>query len=76
MQISTRVWLGHCEYSHWIVPHLAAHKLYSENDITDVLVDATFSMDDESFGEQKTVDLKPNGRNIALTNDNKKEYVE
>ena len=50
--------------------------LYSENDITDVLVDATFSMDDESFGEQKTVDLKPNGRNIALTNDNKKEYVE
>ena len=59
-----------------IVPYLAAHILYSENDITDVLVDATFSMDDESFGEQKTVDLKPNGRNIALTNDNKKEYVE
>lgn len=33
-------------------------------------------MDDESFGEKKTVDLKPNGQNIEVTNENKKEYVE
>ena len=49
---------------------------HSENDITGVLDEATFSMDDESFGEKKTVDLKPNGRNIEVTNENKKEYVE
>ena len=46
-----------------------------ENDITDVL-EETFSMTDESFGEQKQVDLKPGGQNIPLTNENKKEYVE
>src|SRR5690242_8401788 len=44
-----------------------------ENDITDVL-DQTFSIDDEQFGETKTIDLKPNGRNIQVTNENKKEY--
>jgi E3 ubiquitin-protein ligase NEDD4 len=46
-----------------------------ENDITDVL-DQTFSVDDEQFGETKTVDLKPGGRDIQVTNENKKEYVE
>ena len=46
-----------------------------ENDITDVL-DQTFSVDDEQFGETTTVDLKPNGRDIQVTNENKKEYVE
>ncbi|EHY55694.1 hypothetical protein HRR83_007909 [Exophiala dermatitidis] len=46
-----------------------------ENDITDVL-DQTFSIEDEQFGETKTIDLKPNGRNIPVTNENKREYVE
>lgn len=46
-----------------------------DNDITDVL-DQTFSIDDEQFGETKTIDLKPNGSNIQVTNENKKEYVE
>lgn len=46
-----------------------------ENDITDVL-DQTFSIDDEQFGETKTVDLKPGGSEIQVTNENKKEYVE
>ena len=46
-----------------------------ENDITDVL-DQTFSVDDEKFGETETVDLKPGGRDIQVTNENKKEYVE
>ncbi|CAG8528464.1 8493_t:CDS:10 [Paraglomus occultum] len=46
-----------------------------ENDITDVL-DLTFSTEDERFGEVVTVDLKPDGRNIPVTEDNKKEYVE
>jgi len=46
-----------------------------ENDITDVL-DLTFSTDDNRFGETVTVDLKENGRNIEVTNENKREYVE
>ena len=46
-----------------------------DNDITDVL-DQTFSIDDEQFGETRTIDLKPNGSNIQVTNENKKEYVE
>ncbi|AGO11718.1 AaceriADL055Cp [[Ashbya] aceris (nom. inval.)] len=46
-----------------------------ENSIAGIL-DLTFSADDERFGEVVTVDLKPNGRNIDVTDDNKKEYVE
>ena len=48
---------------------------FRENDITDVL-DLTFSTDDERFGETVTIDLKPDGRNIEVTNENKKEYIE
>ena len=47
----------------------------AENDITDVL-DQTFSIEDEQFGETKTIDLKPGGQEIQLTNENKREYVE
>jgi E3 ubiquitin-protein ligase NEDD4 len=46
-----------------------------ENDIDGVL-DLTFSTDDERFGETVTLDLKGNGQNIEVTNDNKKEYVD
>lgn len=46
-----------------------------ENDITDIL-DQTFSVDDEQFGETMTIDLKPGGRDIPVTNENKHEYVE
>lgn len=49
--------------------------LYRDNDIDDVL-DLTFSTDDERFGETVTIDLKPGGRDIEVTNDNKREYVE
>ncbi|KAK9471667.1 uncharacterized protein V1510DRAFT_182690 [Dipodascopsis tothii] len=46
-----------------------------DNDITDIL-ELTFSTEDDRFGELVTLDLKPDGRNIPVTNDNKKEYVE
>lgn len=46
-----------------------------DNSIEGVL-DLTFSADDERFGEVVTVDLKPDGRNIEVTDENKKEYVE
>jgi E3 ubiquitin-protein ligase NEDD4 len=49
--------------------------LYSENDIEDAL-DLTFSTEDDRFGEVVTVDLKPDGQEIVVTNENKKEYVE
>lgn len=47
----------------------------SDNDITDVL-ELTFSVDDDRFGEMVTVDLKDGGRDIEVTEENKKEYVE
>ncbi|KAK6339056.1 hypothetical protein TWF696_009849 [Orbilia brochopaga] len=46
-----------------------------ENDITDIL-DLTFSTEDNRFGETVTIDLKPNGREIEVTNENKKEYID
>ena len=32
-------------------------------------------MDFERFGKTETIDLKENGRNIPVTNENKLEYV-
>ncbi|KAF9127760.1 hypothetical protein BGW39_005652 [Mortierella sp. 14UC] len=39
-------------------------------------LDTTFSTNDERFGEIVTIDLKEDGQNIAVTEENKKEYVE
>ncbi|VDP75347.1 unnamed protein product [Echinostoma caproni] len=36
----------------------------------------TFSVDEEHFGETVQVDLIPNGRHIAVTNANKRQYIE
>ncbi|CAO1635660.1 unnamed protein product [Parajaminaea phylloscopi] len=44
------------------------------NDITDVL-DLTFSVDTEEFGETQVIELKPNGQNVPVTEENKMEYV-
>ena len=46
-----------------------------ENDITDV-IDETFTTTEDRFGELVTIDLKPNGADIPVTEENKKEYVE
>jgi E3 ubiquitin-protein ligase HUWE1 len=45
-----------------------------QNDITDV-IDLTFSSEVDDFGHKKIIDLKPNGRNIPVTEENKTEYV-
>ncbi|KAI9145613.1 hypothetical protein BKA69DRAFT_1111416 [Paraphysoderma sedebokerense] len=45
------------------------------NDITDVM-DLSFSVDTDDFGKMKIVDLKPDGRNIPVTEENKQEYVQ
>jgi E3 ubiquitin-protein ligase HUWE1 len=45
-----------------------------ENDITDIITE-TFSVDNDKFGVIETIDFIPNGRNIAVTELNKQEYV-
>ena len=47
----------------------------SKNDITDVL-DLTMSAEDYRFGEVTTVDLVESGRDVGVTEENKKQYVE
>ncbi|KAG1470993.1 hypothetical protein G6F56_002373 [Rhizopus delemar] len=45
-----------------------------ENDITNV-IDLTFSVEVDDFGTTKIIDLKPDGENIPVTQENKHEYV-
>ncbi|RDW91229.1 putative ubiquitin-protein ligase-1 [Coleophoma crateriformis] len=46
-----------------------------DNPIEGVL-DQTFSTEDERFGQTQVEDLKPGGRDIEVTDENKKEYVD
>ncbi|KAG6335883.1 hypothetical protein ID866_3220 [Astraeus odoratus] len=46
-----------------------------ENDITDV-IDETFTTTEERFGELVTIELKPGGTDVNVTEENKKEYVD
>ena len=48
--------------------------LCSDNDIEDV-IDNTFCVEHDRFGRITHHDLKPNGQDIPVTNDNKKDYV-
>ena len=47
----------------------------SENDITGIL-EETFSVTEDRFGEFITVDLKPGGSDMPVTEENKREYVD
>lgn len=47
-----------------------------DNDISGGILEQTFSTEDERFGVLTTEDLIPDGRNIEVTNENKKEYVD
>ena len=49
--------------------------IHRDNDIEGI-IELTFAVDDEKFGERHTIDLKPGGRDIPVTNENKGEYVE
>lgn len=46
-----------------------------ENDITDV-IEETFSLQEERFGELVTIELKPGGVDEEVTEENKQEFVE
>ncbi|KAJ2452644.1 hypothetical protein EV183_002795 [Coemansia sp. RSA 2336] len=45
-----------------------------ENDVTDM--GFTFTVDDDKFGERVEVELKPGGKDIDVTEENKKEFVQ
>ncbi|XP_015703647.1 E3 ubiquitin-protein ligase NEDD4-like isoform X4 [Coturnix japonica] len=45
-----------------------------ENDPTEL--DLMFCIDEENFGQTYQVDLKPNGSEIMVTNENKREYID
>jgi E3 ubiquitin-protein ligase NEDD4 len=49
--------------------------IHRNNDITDAL-ELTFATDDERFGETVSIELKPGGEELEVTNENKHEYVE
>lgn len=44
------------------------------NDITDI-IDTTFTAEVEEFGNRKTIELKPGGSEILVTNENKYEFL-
>ena len=48
--------------------------VFSDNDIVDV-IENVFCVDHEAFGERKQHELKPGGKDIPVTEENKKEYV-
>lgn len=48
---------------------------HREHPIEDLGLEMTFSTDDNVFGDVKTIDLKPGGRDIDVTDENKEEYV-
>lgn len=47
-----------------------------ENDISEVDMDLTFSVNEEVFGQVTERELKPNGKVIPVNERNKKEYIE
>ena len=47
-----------------------------ENDVTDVMDDLTFTVDEEVFGQLTTRELKPGGDSIQVTERTKREYVD
>ncbi|TMW62165.1 hypothetical protein Poli38472_009658 [Pythium oligandrum] len=47
-----------------------------DNPIEDLGLELTFSAEQSNFGRMEIVDLIPNGRNIAVTDENKMEYVQ
>lgn len=46
-----------------------------DHDITNI-IELTFSAESNELGQMKVVDLKPNGRNLPVTNENKHEYIQ
>jgi hypothetical protein len=74
MPISIVTWNGccKCDINRW---GIRTDSSFRNNDITDAL-ELTFATDDERFGETVSIELKPGGEELEVTNENKGEYVE
>ena len=75
-----QIFIGHqhgcCKLLSFSPPHIKFNFSSSrDNDITDIL-DETFTTAEERFGELVTIELKPGGGDIPVTEDNKKDYVD
>lgn len=73
MKIYIAIWRGLCK----CLSQLRVYELTwrRDNDIEGI-VELTFSVDDEKFGERRTIDLISGGRDIPVTNENKAQYIE
>lgn len=40
------------------------------------MLEETFTVEDERFGEMMTIDLLPGGEEIPVTEENKQEYIQ
>jgi E3 ubiquitin-protein ligase NEDD4 len=76
MQNSIGHLIGCCKFKYFFVPYIF-HLFFSlrENSIKDVL-DEVFTVTEDRFGELVTIELKPGGEDIPVTDENKKEYVD
>lgn len=50
-------------------------KLYFRENNIEAVLDHTFSVEHNSFGKVQEYELKPGGRHIKVTEENKPEYV-
>lgn len=62
------------EWRNFIICEFKKSFLLRDNDITGVL-DHTFCVEHNAYGEIVQHELKPNGKSISVTQDTKKEYV-
>ena len=47
-----------------------------DNDVTDLGLELTFLVETDVFGAMEEIELKPNGSNISVNEENKEEYVQ
>jgi hypothetical protein len=52
------------------------HLQVIENDLSEQDLGLTFSVEREAFGAYEEVELKSGGKDIVVTEDNKREYVD
>ena len=57
------------------MPETNAYCDFSDNSIEGV-IEETFTTAEERFGEMVTIELKPGGAEVDVTEENKKEYVD
>ena len=59
----------------WLNDVDTVYACFRENDITNVIYQS-FAVEKSSFGSLNSFELKPDGKDIPVTEENKKEYVQ